>query len=546
MRYLDRYILKSFLVNYLLALCVLVGMFILFDLIVNIGDFAHGAAPSAVQTASISSWTVLRDMGDYYFFQFPVIFQTVSAIIPLLAAGFTMVRMTRHHELTAMMASGVSLYRVAAPIIIASLALSVINIINQEFIISQPYEIQKLLRRHDEVNAVASKSELLMFVKDTDGSLLSATEYYTGRDVPVAVTQVRAFTRTAGSFLEDRLKAGDVITARGFQNPANNGEFQIEELSEKRIFVKGKTLVAEALPATVVFSRPGPAPTGTAPGTAPAVVPVVVPVSVGETMAFTRTAGNFLDDGMSAQYVINTAGFHNAGNEGQFIVADVSPKHVTVEGKALVEEAASGAALNTGASMKNVFIVRRDDFGTPINHTRAASAHWEWCRLDPSRPDLQQTWVLRSVETVDDTGQNPDARPLAVAFRPTGLTPDQIELVLSKKAVDYLSSARVHELAKFSPDVNRPLLYKIMHIRFTQPLMNFIMLLIGIPFLLTREPGRLVVNMFYCTIISGIIFIATFVMFQMGGNQINPLLAAWLPVLIFGPFAAVMLDTIKT
>ena len=62
----------------------------------------------------------------------------------------------------------------------------------------------------------------------------------------------------------------------------------------------------------------------------------------------------------------------------------------------------------------------------------------------------------------------------------------------------------------------------------------------------TREPGRLVVNMFYCTIISGIIFISTFVIFQMGGTQLNPLLAAWLPVLIFGPFAAVMLDTIKT
>ena len=85
-----------------------------------------------------------------------------------------------------------------------------------------------------------------------------------------------------------------------------------------------------------------------------------------------------------------------------------------------------------------------------------------------------------------------------------------------------------------------------MHLHFTQPLMNIIMLLIGIPFLLTREPNKLVINMFYCTAISGIIFVATFVIFQLGGTQINPLLAAWLPVLIFGPFALVMLDTIKT
>jgi hypothetical protein len=52
--------------------------------------------------------------------------------------------------------------------------------------------------------------------------------------------------------------------------------------------------------------------------------------------------------------------------------------------------------------------------------------------------------------------------------------------------------------------------------------------------------------MFYCTAVSGVIFIATFVLFQLGGNQINPLWAAWLPVLIFGPFSLVMLDTIRT
>ena len=50
MRILDRYILKAFLVNYLLALSVLVGMYILFDLIVNVQDFARGAGAGAAAT----------------------------------------------------------------------------------------------------------------------------------------------------------------------------------------------------------------------------------------------------------------------------------------------------------------------------------------------------------------------------------------------------------------------------------------------------------------------------------------------------------------
>jgi len=104
----------------------------------------------------------------------------------------------------------------------------------------------------------------------------------------------------------------------------------------------------------------------------------------------------------------------------------------------------------------------------------------------------------------------------------------------------------VHELVRASPEANRPLLLKIMHLRFTQPLMNIIILLIGIPFLLTREPSRLVFNMFACVLVCGIVFISTFVLFQLGGTQINPLWSAWLPVIIFGPFAAVMLSEVRT
>ena len=50
MRILDRYILKNFLANYVLALGVLIGLFVVFDLIVNINDFARGASPSGANT----------------------------------------------------------------------------------------------------------------------------------------------------------------------------------------------------------------------------------------------------------------------------------------------------------------------------------------------------------------------------------------------------------------------------------------------------------------------------------------------------------------
>ena len=113
MRLLDRYIIRSFLFNYLLAFCIMVGLYMVMDLIINFDKFTKGTNAAAEAGGWSLFFDLMGDIADYYFFHLLVIFQLVSAVIPLLAAGFTMVRMTRHHELTAMLASGVSLYRVA-------------------------------------------------------------------------------------------------------------------------------------------------------------------------------------------------------------------------------------------------------------------------------------------------------------------------------------------------------------------------------------------------------------------------------------------------
>ena len=85
-----------------------------------------------------------------------------------------------------------------------------------------------------------------MFVKDSDGSLLSATDYYTGEDVRVSVSGAGTFTRDSGSFLDDGLQAGFVISTSGFRDAVNNGQFIIDRVTDKEITVKGITLAPES------------------------------------------------------------------------------------------------------------------------------------------------------------------------------------------------------------------------------------------------------------------------------------------------------------
>jgi lipopolysaccharide export system permease protein len=381
MRLIDRYIIRNFLLNYVLAFTVLIGMYIVLDLIINFDRFTKAAGPDT------QFFGLMADIGDFYFYRLLVIFQMVSAAIPLLAAGFTMVRMTRHNELTAMLASGVSLHRIAAPILACAVMFSLLEIVDQEILM--PGCVDKLLRQHDEVNRPPTRSDPLYFVRDNgDNSLLVASLYEPG--------------------------------------------------------------------------SPGHAP-----------------------------------------------------------------------------------------HMKDVRIILRDkDSGAPIGRIMAADAVW-----DPQHEQMRGSgyygaWKLTDAHIIDDRpGVDPNtkvAEQHAEVFRNTRLTPEQLDLVFSKKAVDYLSTVQLQALIADSPDSTRTTLEKMMHIRFTQPLMNLVMLLLGIPFLLTREPRQLIRNMIYCTVVSTVCFVATFVIFQAAGTALQPLWGAWLPVLIFGPLALAMLDSIKT
>ena len=329
MRILDRYIIRSFLVNYLLALSVLMGIYILFDLIVNFDNFTK-AANAATDTTGTTAWAILSDIVDFYAYQSLAVFQQIAGIVPLLAAGFTMVRMTRHNELTAMLASGVSLYRVATPIIICAVCISAVHVINQELIIPQPSVVEKLMRKHGEVAQPITHNDPVYFVRDTDNSLVLATRYD----------------------------------------------------------------------------------------------------SVNKTLYDLR-------------------------------------------------------------------IIQRDENGAPLGRIMADVAIWEIPpkELTGGVQESTEAWVMKNARQIDDRlDADPSQRaagPQKTLLYHTGITPAQLDLVFSKKSVEYLSSAKIYDLIQNSPDVNKPMLARMMHIRFTQPLMNLILLLIGIPFLLTREPGEL-------------------------------------------------------
>jgi len=96
-------------------------------------------------------------------------------------------------------------------------------------------------------------------------------------------------------------------------------------------------------------------------------------------------------------------------------------------------------------------------------------------------------------------------------------------------------------------------LLKLRDARYSQPLSNIVLLLLALPFVLIADPRQLKAASLYCVCVSGLFLGMAFVCFQLAANPPNPAwragwsaIMAWLPILIFGPLAAVLLDKMKT
>ena len=109
MKILDRYVISTFLKNYFISFFVLIGMYITLDMVFNFDELVqvqeHVPGMSGVDSAVL----VIRAAVDYYFYQLFYIFVQLSGMIPVVAAAFTLIRLSRFNELSAMLSAGVPL-----------------------------------------------------------------------------------------------------------------------------------------------------------------------------------------------------------------------------------------------------------------------------------------------------------------------------------------------------------------------------------------------------------------------------------------------------
>jgi lipopolysaccharide export system permease protein len=109
------------------------------------------------------------------------------------------------------------------------------------------------------------------------------------------------------------------------------------------------------------------------------------------------------------------------------------------------------------------------------------------------------------------------------------------------------STSRLYQELQRPDTVRVPDIAVLFHMRLTRPILGMILVFMGLSMILTDQNRNDFISAGLCLVLCAVFFAAIFAAKMLGSKDIlSPALAAWLPVLIFGPIAFVMFDAIHT
>ncbi len=121
---LDKYLTKQFLQTLFFALLVFIFIFIIIDLMEKLDDFIDNSVHNVI---------VFR----YYFSLIPEIIRLMLPVSVLLAALFTVGKLSNTNEIVAMKSSGIGFLRFAAPFVVATLLISLFSVYFGGYVVPQ-------------------------------------------------------------------------------------------------------------------------------------------------------------------------------------------------------------------------------------------------------------------------------------------------------------------------------------------------------------------------------------------------------------------------
>ncbi|MFZ9794069.1 MAG: LptF/LptG family permease, partial [Gemmataceae bacterium] len=87
----------------------------------------------------------------------------------------------------------------------------------------------------------------------------------------------------------------------------------------------------------------------------------------------------------------------------------------------------------------------------------------------------------------------------------------------------------------------------LFHSRVTRPALGMVLVLLGLSVILRDQNRNVIISAGSCLVVCGIFFASCYLFKMLGDADIlPPALAAWMPVIGFGPISLVFFDAVQT
>ena len=152
MKYLDKYLLNNFLAKFLFTMAGLLVIIILIDVIDHLNKFIDAKIPQS-------------EIINYYFYSLPWFISIGIPISCLIATIFSLGLLQKQNEITAMNASGLSIFRISSSLLIAGLLISMLSFYFDNYLVT---------------NALNTRTEIekKYFIKNRTKSIKSTKNIY--------------------------------------------------------------------------------------------------------------------------------------------------------------------------------------------------------------------------------------------------------------------------------------------------------------------------------------------------------------------------------
>lgn len=216
----DRYIVRQLLSVFLFGLLTFLLIFVVINMMERLDDFIDAKAPVQV-------------IFQYYLAFTPEIIKLMTPVAMLLGALFVVGRMANQNELSAMKSSGLSLYRFLLPFVVVALAVSIVSIYFNGWIVPYANAKKTSIERTHLHPLQGTRSSMPLFFQDGRTRLASVNYYESTSRIGYRVS-IEELSNTNLTVLHRRFDARQMEWGRLRNTPGDT-------LAEGWILINGTT-----------------------------------------------------------------------------------------------------------------------------------------------------------------------------------------------------------------------------------------------------------------------------------------------------------------